>query len=1566
MVKGIVTRTCRKVWRNLMYGSTLFLLLLTGLAGESHAQNLKFSEDPEAFIVELRKLMDNSRNQVYIQSSKGLEAIWNSGLNTTQRQQFISLFRNMASRGYKPGPALNLVMSNLLTIVGQQGDINGFLIALDHAVEQHDQKEMLQALQTTQLVLDKKLLYQSNFNKLYLTAGQYRFRYEAPARDAPAADKGSDGWDTPVEELPVKSAEPLPVLSGLLLDLQNAAFAIVAYGDSVSFGPSTGSVSLHKGIFVGNGGRFDWLSAGDSSIYAQLADFAFKTASPAVRAEKAIIHDSRLKSPVTGTFEYKSARKPAGKPSSGFPRFMSYRNDAVLSGLSEHISYKGGYYLQGHELFSTSLSGEPSEVAVSFQGKPAFKSTSQRFSLSPLKITAELASFTLPMGQDSVYHPGVVLNYQDDAGVLHLTRPSKGDFTSIPYIDTYHKMYIWSESARWDFAKGDFQFYMVSGKTEIPLRMESLDFFRKSRLQEMSQEFGFQPLMAAAAYLQQQKKQTFFPDELAKVVKKQPAVVRRMLERLALEGYFQYHPDQDEYSLTRKAVFYIMANANKADFDNFTLRSVFPSNDNLVNASISFKDTLLTVRGVERFSISDSLKISGRPSDRIVVMGKNRDFTMNGLLQSSNFRFTGRNIKFNYNDFFINMSDMDSITYIPHEKYAKGLGGEVGGNIKYDKAGTFYLSDAKNKSGQQKGVTGSPRIHIPEGVVIHFNQPKRGLWAYPEEVFFSVPELDVGGLDKRDIEFVGEFHSAGILPMIKTALKSMPDTSMGFEYPLPKEGIKVYDGKAALKGAKLSMDYKGLQSGGMLSYLTGQIQADRMVFTIDSLVASGKSAKFSENTLGGVYFPKADLKEFTMKWLPKADSMMLRTQGNAFDFYNGTTKLEGELVLRTKGLFGNGVLKRADSELASNNIQFKKGGFRAGDATLNVNASAQPDGVSLLRAKGVDIDFSIDKGIVQLNQKGEGFTSDSSGIELPMANYYTSIGSATWDTKARKITMKSNGEPASFRSLMPEQEGLEFRGTSAVYSVDKKELAVSGVPFVNSTGLNIVPDKGQVVVDGNGHLGAFKKARITVDTLGISHRMYNADIKIHSKNSLEGSAVYQYITASKDTFDIKLGNFELQKSDAPVASASRRSGKSLSAADEGAYYTTAVAHIEETDQLRLAPGIAYKGEIRFASNRPSLNLDGFIRPMLKERQTLESSWIEYKEAPGANITLKVDQKLVNAEGAPLTAGLHYRFGSGIYPTFLSPKDDSRDADFFAATGDMHYDGDSRSFRITRKNTVDTLVPPTTVLAFDDRKGLFDFSGKLGFGPGDWVLAAGQGQAQIDSMRLGVNALLGLKFTALSPLIPELASKIVATNLEEHNNDPAEDDLERLFVKLEALIGPAATKTFADKLAAEHKPLSDASPLLNLPLVLSSVNLHWSEQHKSFYTSERMGISNMGTNDINAKADGLMEIRMDGGQEGFSLLLEITPELWYFFDYAENMLGVVSSDYSFNDKVAAAKGRARDMQLLPLSLEDKMAFTDRFNTTYPQAKRAPRTVKKGAKGTTQKKEAAKKEEKAEGF
>jgi hypothetical protein len=80
-------------------------------------------------------------------------------------------------------------------------------------------------------------------------------------------------------------------------------------------------------------------------------------------------------------------------------------------------------------------------------------------------------------------------------------------------------------------------------------------------------------------------------------------------------------------------------------------------------------------------------------------------------------------------------------------------------------------------------------------------------------------------------------------------------------------------------------------------------------------MASGDVASIKEATIGKGYFPAVALKDYALKWYPNADSMFINTQGKSFSFYKGTTSLEGSLLLRSTGLYGNGKLKRPDSEL---------------------------------------------------------------------------------------------------------------------------------------------------------------------------------------------------------------------------------------------------------------------------------------------------------------------------------------------------------------------------------------------------------------------------------------------------------------------------------------------------------------------------------------------------------------------------------------------------------------------------------------------------------------------------
>ncbi len=206
----------------------------------------------------------------------------------------------------------------------------------------------------------------------------------------------------------------------------------------------------------------------------------------------------------------------------------------------------------------------------------------------------------------------------------------------------------------------------------VPVKLESYDFFKKERFRGISQEFGFQPLLMATNYVQTEKKPTFLAEDLAKKFKQDPVIIRRALQRLALDGYFIYDKKTDEFAVSKKGILYVLGSLDKTDYDNFQVTSQFSASDEVANATINLPDTLLTVMGVGRFIVSDSLKIFAIPSDKKLVIGRNRDFTMNGQLVANNYQFRGQNLKFNYGQFFVNVNPSDSITFTPKEKFAKG------------------------------------------------------------------------------------------------------------------------------------------------------------------------------------------------------------------------------------------------------------------------------------------------------------------------------------------------------------------------------------------------------------------------------------------------------------------------------------------------------------------------------------------------------------------------------------------------------------------------------------------------------------------------------------------------------------------------------------------------------------------------------------------------------------------------------------------------------------------------------------------------------------------------------
>lgn len=1617
-------------------------------------QAVKISDKPEQFMADVQKLMA-SGGPVAGRAGTNLQSLWSEKrLSAQQQERVMILSRKMNQKRLLPATHFAPFYDALYyaTTIQQPAlspaDLDGLLTVAEKLFENADAKTFARSMETTRRFLERRELYASNYNKLAVLGGTVQFRYidAAPAAQTPtagpqtpadsiaaakaAADRSRfDGWDTPittdstqprqlgVQFVPQRRA--IPAVTGAVITLSNASLAILANGDSAVLAGTSGDLMLKDGIFVGKGGKFTWASVGRPDIFVTLSEYAMTTMNPRLQADDVTLTYGAAK-PMKGVFEYASTKRTG--PAT-YPRFMSWQNDVKIPNLGAGVDYQGGFALSGTQIVGSSASGQPALLIVKHDGKPAFKAASRRFDFRDSIITAQSAAFVGYVDADSITHPAVQFKYDKTQRIAWLNRAERTDYARVPYADSYHKFYIQPEVVRWDLPRRKVDFYQIGAKREIPVRFESYDYFQPERYSDLTLDYGFHPLQIVANYVSTKKTQTFLDDDITQFAKVNPVALRGALSRMVLEGYIDRDPATNLMRLSRKGILYVLAYTRKRDYDSFQVQSTFASNDSIKNASINLTDKLLTIRGVNQFTLSDSLKVFGFPSDKVLRVGKGRSFTINGQLKAGTLRYAGRDLKFDYDKFAMSLNKIDSITFSSQKLAAQGKDGEIGGDIKYENPGTVYFGSADNKSGRIAGKKTTQRLVMPEGMTVYFDQPTRGNLAYNRRVYFKIPAIDNDSLGKGDISFVGTFYSDGILPPFKAELKTMPDNTLGFVHKAPTAGYPVYNGKSTVKlTSEITMDKSGLRAEGVLNHLTASLNTQGMLFRTDSLLASGEKGEIREGLVGKAYFPQVQLNDYSLKWWPKSDSMVITTQKNNFNFYNATTNLEGGLVMRSSGLFGNGTLRRKDSEAVSNSIKFNKEGFLADNATFKIVSDKDAAGKPILVGNDVDVDFSQTKGIVGLaiNKKQQSLDDTlSSSMEFPFAAYKTSINRAQWNVNAKTIAMRGDVKTSSFTATAEEQEGLTFTGSGALYDVEKMTLNISGVPFVTSADARIYPDKGLVTIRRNGEMQPLKNARLELDTISLFHKLKNGNIEILSRTRFAGDATYQFATARGDTASIKMGTFELKEAPAgiapagaatsltadakkPARPAGRRSGKDASGKLATTYFTVARAEVDEADNLQLAPKMLFKGNVVMQAPQQDLAMDGFIKPALKKRPDLVGGWIPFKEKVAERLEIKVDKNLKNEGGQQLVAGIHFRLdNAGLYPTFLSPKEDSKDDDLFTATGIMRYDEKDKVYRITSggaaapaesaspsvaptdssaasvasptvaKTDSSAAKPDSSVVAgtvvidnvvdevenaftFNDARGLMTYKGKMNLlnaAPNEYLLAAGSARINIDSTQYRLNTLLAFAFPVPDPINTSIAAKIVAINQEEGNSEAADDDLNRLSDKLLPLIGQPAVDAYRLKAQNQHVPLNQAAPKLNAALVLANANLRWSTKYNTFYSTGQLGVSNMAATDINAQMDGFVELRKSVNGDEASIYLEASPDVWVFYDYkpgngpgARGQLAIITSEQEINDRLLAGSKNSGKVTLdvVPATIDEKTLFVDRYLDQYKtKAKAAPK-------------------------
>lgn len=1335
-----------------------------------------------------------------------------------------------------------------------------------------------------------------------------------------------------------KLQSSMPEIQGAVIQFSRVDLIMATQYDSVKVEATKGAYMLDKYLFVGETGKFDFSAAGlePEAAYVTLDKYSFNTRNPYLEASNVKLYfPKKITTPAKGYFEFKSVKHDSATVSR-FPKFISYDNDLRIENLGdEHLVFIGGIALSGNKIKGASAYGRESMLEYLSEDGKKFKTYSKLYDFGDSVITSYHARVAVYNGRDSITHPSVKARYYTNSHRFIAIKDHNG-YNVRPWDASYYKMTIDADDINWDLDSDSLDISIMNAKSMLPAYFKSDEYFDIKEIKELTGVYNFNPLLVAYSYGSKRKTREFYVTDLIDDLHLNEKAVRGAMQHLEYLDFIEYDNIGGRIYLKDKAIHFVRSKKNRKDYDDLLIPSLSP---NQPNSTLHLKSEELTVRGIEKFFISEILDVYIYPKNNEIQLLKNRDFKFDGQLFAGNFEFVGRNFTFRYDSFLVDLQNIDSVKFYVEggSQYQKKQVDNklVSLELHEDQAvqmatnsstsGTLYINRPDNKSGR-KIYPQYPVFDADRGAIVYFDNKEVLNGAYDKSVYFIVPPFGIDSLSSSDpsaIGFEGTFVTGGILPEFKEKLKIMPDNSLGFEHTIPQEGFELYGGQGKIFN-KVQLDKSGLVANGKIDYLTSTSYSDKYVLYLDSVVAEGNQFRIEPGDLNNVSFPDITTENFKMKWLPEEDHMFVYNTLDSFRLYNNSAALNGFVDLTSNGVKGNGTMTTRGFESKSEDFSFSQTNLMAKHSFFKL-ASDNPE-KPLLTGDDIRLEFDFSKDIADISPEIEGMAA----LNFPYAQIKTSISNAQWNLNEHKVYMTKPADVdisnSYFYATRKELDSLAFNAEAAVYDIPTSQLTVSGIPYIKVADAMITPENNKVLILENAQIGKLYNTTIVIDTLNGYHRLIDGTIQIHSRKDFSGDATYQFVNALQDTFNTKFGKFELWKNpeikDAPLQ-------------------TVSSGMIEESDKFKISEGMYYKGNVTMYARNKALKLDGYVQFDLQSRPDY-NTWIAYSSQDEKTQDVKFDfNNAVTEEGKRLNAGLHYgSMDNNLYATFAEKKKLDTDEDFFKPAGIVKYDDDKDMYMI--EDTVKTNGHKFSgkVFGYNDNTGDISFEGPVQFVEPEEharLTASGFGSGNIKSGVYKMNSLLKFDYK-----LPDQALTVMAADMyeviENFGAPEAENDPDAFLYKVAEIIGERATEEYERRSAEDYLPIASFTPKMAGSLVFSKVNLEWSPTKKAWYSTGKIGLSNILKADLNALIDGFIEIKRttDRGPV-MNIYLQVSSDCWYYFGFEDNRLIIYSSNDEFVDIIASKsnvnKAGFGEYVFVDADLPDVLKFVNRFRLEY---------------------------------
>lgn len=1258
------------------------------------------------------------------------------------------------------------------------------------------------------------------------------------------------------------------------------------YNDSIVIRSSSGYWLPIEQRFVGSGGSIDWQRAGfsEDSIYVDLGDFSINLKQFQFNADSVQLFNQALGRFIPGSLKDKCMANVSSENVS-FPRFMSYEGALSLDNIFKNVSVRGKYALNGNRYLAVGDRKDPAEVFIYKNDTTTVKAYANQFAIRASEIYASNAIIHVVLNRDSIYHPGIAMRFTTADRKLLLFLES-GTINKIPFSNSYHELDVYCEAVSWKIDEPFIEFKMQTGLSEAIAVFTSKDYFDQREYMAAQGYATYNPLYRLYQYGRQTGENYFPAAGFAAFMKLPLNSLRQLLIDLANQGFIYYDRELEEITILKKLYHYNNASAGRIDYD--IIKFVSKTNQES-NARLNIATRELQVNGVNVIIMSDTHTVFAVPTEQRILVTKNRGIEFSGHVHSGTLDFYGDGFTFDYENFKIQMQNVDSLRFQVMTGQIDGRGQPVLARI--DNAlenitGVLHIDYPGNKSGR-KPIWKYPFFESKQESFVYYDKPEIQSGSYSRDKFFFrvdpfvLDSLDFAGSTSR-LNLTGTLVSGGIFPDLNEKLRFQDDLSLGFIAFTPEGGYPIYGGKGRYLN-NITLDRQGLHGYGTLNYLTSESKSNNFYFRPESTSAQLERYDIKKGTYQATSYPKLHGEEVGMLWKALTDSMLVYRGVGPFETFDGLILFEGDLLYTPEHLYADGIMRYGRDRVSSRQFVFEA--MKSSAEVQRLQIASNNSELLVLNTEDLEgeIDFNVRYGTFR-NRLGQ------TKVHLPYNEYRASLTDLEWDLRKNKLILGSlkdlEAPKTSFYSENPAQDRFSFVAALGAIDLNVFDLALQGIKELLTADAVVVPDSGQAIIGKEAKMNTLRKAKLLFDNTSQDHFVYDATIDIFGAKKYEGEGKYDYADINKQKQAIYLNLI-------------RPNVKGV---------TTASGTVAVEDSFVLNPGFGFSGGVSVSSERKFLNFNGLVTlPELAD--TIRHAPFRYNSS--------FDPTRMHIELAEFKDDMNRRTFAGIministsqvYAALGGPKLATSDSILIESSGIIKYDEQNRSYSVGPQDLILNEEGIGNVLVFNGNNEAVVGKGRirLGFNKDPIVVRAG-GEITHRYNQGTTDMLLAV---LIDMLLPDEALKLFYNQLIDYSFNAADVNNDQEYVRL-------AFNTMLDaKEAAKVVSAMDAYGIIPnntstaYVFVISNLDLSWDGDTRSFRSIETIGLANLNGESVNKRLNGIVEIQILPTGRTLNLLFEPSQELYFFFNYRSGRVYPVSSMMEFNQIVKKGLGKKK--------------------------------------------------------